>query len=341
MKTIKMAILLIVTVTMNMTAQIIVGTQTPIKRVSYENKIYTVHLGKITYNGQGNITVEILTDEKIEIPIKSGSYLAPIMAKIEAGGKTFVTGSDVEISDNSMLFNFGAMPDKVIVYGNDGNANGLTATFYVNNNNSVNTQQPQQVIVQPQSPVNHMSPTQQQSASHIYGQNNGQNNGQNDGQNNGQNNGQNSQQIYLGFGYGFDYGGVGGKVEYLPVKNFGLFGGLGYNLLSVGWNVGATYKILPDNKISPNLMLFYGYNGVSQISGAPEYNMTSYGVTIGGSLDIKVGSKGNKLSVGLFVPIRSQKFMDNYDAVKNNPNIEVQNDLVPVAFSVGYNILLK
>ena len=154
--------------------------------------------------------------------------------------------------------------------------------------------------------------------------------------------GQNGQQVYFGIGMGLDYGGIfGGKIEYLPVKNFGLYGGLGYNLLSVGWNVGATYKILPDKNVSPNLMLFYGYNGVSKVEGAPEYEMTSYGVTIGGNLDIKVGTKGNKLSVGLFVPIRTQKFMDNYDAMKNDPRIEMKNDLLPIAISVGYNWLIK
>ena len=101
------------------------------------------------------------------------------------------------------------------------------------------------------------------------------------------------------------------------------------------------YKILPDQKVSPNLMLFYGYNGVSKVEGASEYDMTSYGVTIGANLDIKVGSKGNKLSVGLFVPIRSKKFMDNYDAIKNDSRIELKNNLMPIAIGIGYNFLLK
>ena len=153
--------------------------------------------------------------------------------------------------------------------------------------------------------------------------------------------GQDSKQVYLGLGMGFDYGGLGGKIEYLPVKHFGLFGGVGYDFLSAGWNVGATYKILPDNRVSPNLMLLYGYNGVSNVTGASEYNMTSYGVTIGGNLDIKLGTNGSKLSIGLFVPVRSQKFMDNYNAMKNDSNIKLNNDLMPIAISVGYNILLE
>ena len=150
--------------------------------------------------------------------------------------------------------------------------------------------------------------------------------------------GQDRQQVYFGIGMGLDYGGVfGGKIEYLPVKQVGLFGGLGYNLLSAGWNVGATVKLLPDSRVSPNLIAFYGYNGVSKIEGASEYNMTSYGVTVGGNLDIMLGRRGNKLSIGLFVPIRSKKFMDNYDLIKNSPNIELENDLLPIAISVGFN----
>ena len=147
--------------------------------------------------------------------------------------------------------------------------------------------------------------------------------------------------VYLGPGMGFDYGGLlGGKIEVLPIKQFGFFGGIGYNLLSVGWNVGTTCKISPDKRVSPNLMLFYGYNAVLKVEGASALNKTSYGVTFGGNLDIKVGSKGNKISVGLFIPIRSKSFRDHYDAAKNSPYIEMKNDLLPIAVGVGYNILL-
>ena len=163
MKTLKITILLIVTVTMSMTAQISVNPQnTATNRVSYENKPYTVRLGKVVNNGQGSVTVEILTDEKIEIPVKNGTYVVPIMAKIEAGGRTFITDDNVMISDNSLLFNFGVMPDKVIVYGNDGNSYGQTVTFYVVNN-TANVRQPQPVY-QPQSQAKHTATGQYQNA---------------------------------------------------------------------------------------------------------------------------------------------------------------------------------
>ena len=152
---------------------------------------------------------------------------------------------------------------------------------------------------------------------------------------------QREQKVYLGLGMGLDYGGIfGGKIEYLPVKNFGVFGGIGYNLVSVGYNAGATFKILPDKKVSPNLMIFYGYNGANKVFGASEYDMISYGVTLGGNLDIIVNSLGHKISVGLFVPIRSNKFMNNYDDIKKDPRVTITNDLLPIAIGVGYNFML-
>ena len=151
-----------------------------------------------------------------------------------------------------------------------------------------------------------------------------------------------AQEVYLGLGFGLDYGGFGGKLEYLPVPKFGLFAGLGYNLLSAGFNFGATYKISPDKKVSPNLMVFYGYNAVFKGADdyASQYDATSYGVTFGGNLDIKVGDKGNKISIGLFIPIRSSKFNDKYDAAKADPNLEMKNELLPIGFSFGYNFML-
>lgn len=152
---------------------------------------------------------------------------------------------------------------------------------------------------------------------------------------------QENNQVYLGLGLGFDYGGIGAKVEYQPIKNIGVFAGLGYNLLGVGWNVGATYKIMPDKKVSVNPMVFYGYNGGSMVDGAPEYDMVSYGVTAGVNVDIKMGKRGNKLSAGLFVPFRSQKFMDNYDAMKQDYRVMLQTELLPIAVGVGYNFKLN
>ncbi len=147
---------------------------------------------------------------------------------------------------------------------------------------------------------------------------------------------------YLGIGLGLDYGGFGIKFEYIPVKHFALFGGAGYNLASISGNAGVAYKILPDKKLCPNILMMYGYNGVfkGEDSYAAKYDMTSYGFTLGVSLDILSVGKGNKFTVALLVPFRSKKFMDNYDAAKNDSNLEIKQALLPVAFSLGYNFKL-
>ena len=110
----------------------------PENAITYEDKAYTVSLGTIANEGQGVVTVEVLTVEKIEIPMKNGALIAPIMMKIEAGGKT-IDASKVSILDNSMTFTFNETPDKVIVYGNDDNANAPTVTFDITKDRAMAT----------------------------------------------------------------------------------------------------------------------------------------------------------------------------------------------------------
>ena len=144
--------------------------------------------------------------------------------------------------------------------------------------------------------------------------------------------------LYVGTGFGFDYGGIGGKLEYLPIKNLSAFFGGGYNLLSFGWNVGGSFKISPDKRFSPNLMIMYGYNGVIKGSDwiSEQYEMTSYGVSVGMNFDLKIGQK-NKLSFGLFVPFRSAEFRENYKDAQDDKRIEI-GALPPIGISIGYNI---
>jgi hypothetical protein len=148
--------------------------------------------------------------------------------------------------------------------------------------------------------------------------------------------------LYAGPGFGLDYGGIGGKLEFVPVKYVGLFGGIGFNFRSAGWNTGLSAKLAPDKKYCPMLMAFYGYNGVFMVwnDTSSPYNMTSYGFSFGVGLDMKTGIKNNKISIGLFVPVREQKFIDNYNAAKNDSSIENLNVMLPIAFSIGYNFSL-
>jgi hypothetical protein len=87
----------------------------------------------------------------------------------------------------------------------------------------------------------------------------------------------------------------------------------------------------------------YGNNATFVVFGddsyGKQYNMASNGVTIGVNLDIKIGRK-NKISTGLFVPLRSSEFKDNYKNAKDDPHLNILLPLMPIAFGIGFNFLL-
>jgi hypothetical protein len=143
--------------------------------------------------------------------------------------------------------------------------------------------------------------------------------------------------LYFGFGLGLDYGGLGCKVEYLPIKYVGVFGGIGYNFAGIGLNAGASFKALPDCKITPTVIGMYGYNSVIVVSGASLYNKTYFGPTAGIGGELKLGRKNNKLYAAILYPFRNEKFDDDYEALKANPTVSITQDKSPVTFSIGFN----
>jgi hypothetical protein len=145
----------------------------------------------------------------------------------------------------------------------------------------------------------------------------------------------------VGIGIGMDYGGLGGKISGFPLKNFGLFAGVGYNLVKAGYNVGGIVRILPGKKVCPIITGMYGYNAVIVVQGASQYDKVYYGPTFGGGIELHFGNKQKFMSFGLLVPIRSQEFYDDWDALKANPGIVDTTDPLPVGISVGYHFKLQ
>lgn len=150
----------------------------------------------------------------------------------------------------------------------------------------------------------------------------------------------NKNEIYIGPGFGLDYGGIGAKIEYKPIDQISLFGGLGYNLVNLGWNAGATYNIKISKKVALGPTAMYGYNASLRVEGAPHLDKVSNGPTFGVTGNLKFNQKG-KLNFGLYFPIRSKEFTDHYDMVKNSSYIEMKNSLTPITISVGYNFKIK
>ena len=151
------------------------------------------------------------------------------------------------------------------------------------------------------------------------------------------------QQTYLGIGAGFDYGGIGLKAEFLPIKWLGIFGGAGYNLVEPAYNIGLSFKALPDKKVTPTITAMYGYNAVIKIIGVfgnEIRNQSYYGLSVGAGAEMKYGLKKNKLSLALLVPFRNAAFHQDYRIHKNN-GTKFNPDILPVAITFGVNFAIK
>ena len=147
--------------------------------------------------------------------------------------------------------------------------------------------------------------------------------------------------INVGLGIGLDYGGIGGRIQCVPIKQIGIYAGLGYALIGFGYNIGAQLRALPDKRVCPVFGLMYGYNGVIKVQGYEKYNKLYYGASISGGIELHNKRNSNFFNFELVIPFRSKTFYDDWDTVKHLPNIEVKSEPLPVAISIGYHFALE
>lgn len=145
----------------------------------------------------------------------------------------------------------------------------------------------------------------------------------------------------IGLGIGLDYGGIGGRVTFLPLQRLAVFGGIGYALVDFGYNVGTQFRFAPDRTVCPTVGLMYGYNGVIKVQGATRYDKVYYGPSVSGGIEIHFGGRDNFMNIELVVPFRSKEFQDDWDHIKQQSNISVESDPLPIAFSIGYHFAFK
>ncbi len=156
--------------------------------------------------------------------------------------------------------------------------------------------------------------------------------------------------FHVGIGFGMDYGGLGLKVEYLPVKYIGVFGGVGYNFFRPAISGGVLLRPLPDAKIQPIALAMYGYNGGINIAhqgnnlalyDLEDVSKNYYGFSTGIAGELKMGRNENRLYLAVLYPFRSKEFRDNYDKVKASPVVDLKSDLLPVTFSLGFTFPIR
>lgn len=145
----------------------------------------------------------------------------------------------------------------------------------------------------------------------------------------------------VGLGIGMNYGGFGANATYIVQNRVGLFLGLGYNLAGLGYNVGATYRISPDKRVTPYFLFMYGYNGVVKVTGGFEYEEIYYGPTLGFGVEIKMRNQpSNFFNLGLLVPFRDAAFQNDIDNLKSL-GVDFNSEPLPIGISIGYHFGVK
>jgi hypothetical protein len=143
-----------------------------------------------------------------------------------------------------------------------------------------------------------------------------------------------------GVGAGLDYGGFGAQFSFLPVDRVSLFGGLGYNLNSLGYNVGVQLNFPNEKRINFHVTGMYGYDAVLIVKGSVSTTKeTYYGPGLGAGIILK--SRKSEKSFWKFeviYPFRSDSFHNDIDDLKSM-GYDVKEPW-PVAFSFGYHISL-
>jgi hypothetical protein len=147
----------------------------------------------------------------------------------------------------------------------------------------------------------------------------------------------------IGLGFGIDYGGIlGGKFTYAPIKYLGIFAAGGLQFGGFGWQVGVKGYAIPRTSkkgFRPNVKCMYGINAVIYVIDYDKYDELYPGFSLGPGMEFRFGRmKKHGLNVDLNFPFRSQEFYDDWEKVKNDPNIEIQSDPLPFSLSFGYHL---
>ncbi|WP_209330431.1 hypothetical protein [Lunatimonas salinarum] len=143
----------------------------------------------------------------------------------------------------------------------------------------------------------------------------------------------------IGGGIGLLYGGFGSRFTYHPVDELGLFAGLGYNLVSLGYNVGFMYSFPSQKQTTFFVTGMYGYNAVIRITGVGGFQESYRGPSTGAGLRLNSNRRrGQYWDFGLLLPFRSHAFEESFRIAQSISDIK---NLPPLLFFAGYHIPLN
>jgi len=146
----------------------------------------------------------------------------------------------------------------------------------------------------------------------------------------------------IGLGFGQDYGGyLGIKGSFSPHKHFAIFGAAGLFITGFGWQVGGIGYLIPKTSkrgFRPNVKVMYGVNNEIYVQNLPKYDELYNGFTVSVGMELRFGrAKKHGLNADLGYPIRTKEYMDDWDVVLNDPNVESSGVHIPITISYGYH----
>jgi hypothetical protein len=119
----------------------------------------------------------------------------------------------------------------------------------------------------------------------------------------------------VGIGLGLDHGGIGVRLSLIKfTQQFELITGTGYNFVGFGWNAGLLLRSSPQKSVAAYIIGLYGNNAViiqensNPYTGSGQQSKAYYGPSFGTGLEFRGRKRKNFFKLGLFVPIRSEKF---------------------------------
>lgn len=147
---------------------------------------------------------------------------------------------------------------------------------------------------------------------------------------------------FIGLGGGLPYGGFGMKLTQQLTQELDVFGGVGYNLVGVGYNVGLQVKIPSERRAQFFFNGMYGYNAVIKIKNLESSEKSYYGPSFGAGLKLKSRKlNGSYWDFALVVPVRNKEFKEDQDFYAKSSLVENFTKAFPVLLSVGYNFQIS
>ena len=148
--------------------------------------------------------------------------------------------------------------------------------------------------------------------------------------------------VTLNLGLGFEVGGIGINVNYYPIKNLGLFAGVGYAFTNMGYSAGTKLRWLRRDSLSvvaPYIIAMYGYYASIKVKNADHYNKTFYGPSIGIGID-SPAKNGIYWSFALLKRIDNGEVDDYVKHLEKNGVIFKQTPL-PINLSITFRTIIS